>query len=129
MTTDHMQYSVRISTSADASAAIALLDAAMLSFNRDAVRHRAGTDALYVVTNQDGIVGAALLAGQTLEAIAVTPRLRNNGIGTRLVQSILADRDRLVATCRPSVEPFYAALGARRWRLPDGQLLVILDGH
>lgn len=103
---------------------MAVLEAAMLEV--DAKRVRALADgvadgAVLVATPEDReaptpaddpILGALVLDGRTIEALAVRPRRRGQGIGSALVR---AARDRasdpLIATFDAHLQEFYERLG------------------
>lgn len=57
------------------------------------------------------VLGALVLSGATITAIAVRPRRRGQGIGTALVEAAAERRARLVVQFDPSVRPFWAGLG------------------
>ncbi len=57
------------------------------------------------------VVGALVLEGDRIEAVAVRRRRRNAGIGSALVAAAAERRERLVARCDPDVRPFYESLG------------------
>lgn len=69
-------------------------------------------DVLVAVSPERGtVLGALVLAGEEITAVAVRPRRRGQGIGTALVESAAERRDRLVAEFDPDVGPFYEQLG------------------
>lgn len=102
---------VRRARTDEAEAVIALLDAALLAFDREAVRRRVPGDRVLVAEIDERIVGAALVDGTALEAIAVRPRYRRAGVGRRLVEEALARHGRITATCDPRHRAFYESLG------------------
>ncbi len=57
------------------------------------------------------LLGALVLDGERIAAIAVRPRRRGQGVGTALVAAAARRRDRLTARFDPSVRPFWASLG------------------
>ena len=61
-----------------------------------------------------------------IEAVAVRPRRRGQGIGTALVQAAADRWDRLVASCDDGVRPFYAALGFEVTPLGDDRYRAVL---
>lgn len=95
----------------EADDVIALLDAALLAFDRQAVHRRVPGDGVLVAEMDDRVVGAALLDGRRLEAIGVRPRSRRQGIGRRLVEEAETRHGQLTATCDPRHRGFYDALG------------------
>ena len=60
----------------------------------------------------------------TVEAVAVRPSWRGRGVGTALVDAAAGDVDRLTATFRPSVRPFYASLGFETTGTADDDRVV-----
>ena len=67
--------------------------------------------ALVAVTGEDDrVLGALVLDGVRILAVAVRPNRRGQGIGTRLVTAAAERRDRLVAECEESVRPFWDSL-------------------
>ncbi|ERG88266.1 MAG: putative P-loop ATPase fused to an acetyltransferase [halophilic archaeon J07HX5] len=82
--------------------------------NAGALRVPAGlTEATTIIAlaNSPPILGALVLEGPTITAIAVRPRRRGQGIGTALVEAAAERRVRLVVQFDPSVRPFWAGLG------------------
>ena len=118
-----MSVPVRTATPADRRAVIALLDSAILSFDREAISERIADDAVYVDDTPDMIRGALVRNDRLITALAVRHWARGDGIGTALVEAALADVPALHATCESALEPFYASLGFRLYRLPDGRLI------
>jgi GNAT superfamily N-acetyltransferase len=69
-------------------------------------------DVLVAVTADGGrVLGALVLEGTEITAVAVRRRRRDQGIGSALVEAAADRRERLVAAFRPDVRPFWAALG------------------
>ncbi len=60
------------------------------------------------------VLGALVLDGEEIAAIAVRRRRRDQGIGTALVEAASQRRDRLVAGFDPAVRPFWDSLGFDR---------------
>jgi len=89
----------------------------------DAGRLRGALDAgdvLVAVAGADGggdgrerVLGALVLEGEEVVAVAVRRRRRDRGIGTALVEAAARRRDRLVAAFDARVRPFWEALGFR----------------
>ncbi len=84
-----------------------ILNAAMLEVDATALRD--GTTL--VAVDGDRVLGALVLDGREVDAVAVRPGRRGQGIGTVLVEAAAARRDRLTAGFDPDVRPFYESLG------------------
>jgi GNAT superfamily N-acetyltransferase len=97
------------------SAAMNVLDGAMLRTDRVAV------GGLWVALEEGRVIGAAMLAGDRIDAIAVRRRRRGAGVGSALVEALARSVDRLVVDCGPSVAPFWAQLDFDLETLPDGR--------
>lgn len=65
------------------------------------------------------VLGALILEGEEITAVAVRRRRRDQGIGTALVEAASRRRDRLVATFDPGVCPFWESLGFETSRLGE----------
>lgn len=127
---------VRAATPADLSSVLGVLDAAALE--TDAGRVRTAVDRGDVLVAVPSVsetpVGALVLDGDEITAVAVRRRRRGQGIGTALVETA-ADRvradpdrgDRLVAAFDERVRPFYDALGFRVQQVGDGRYRGVLD--
>lgn len=61
--------------------------------------------------DDERILGALVLDGEKITAVAVRQRRRNQGIGTMLVEAAADRRERLVATFDPRVRSFWESLG------------------
>jgi GNAT superfamily N-acetyltransferase len=61
-------------------------------------------------TGRGRILGALVLDGAEITAVAVRRRRRGQGIGTQLVEAAADRRKRLLAEFDPRVTPFYASL-------------------
>ena len=98
-----------------------VFDSAMLETDAGAVEAAINGADLLVATSEGRVLGACLLDGHEIEAIAVRPGRRGQGIGTALVAA--ADRrGRLVAEFDPRVRPFWDALGFEIEAVADGRL-------
>ena len=67
-------------------------------------------DVLVAVADGERVLGALVLDGEEITAVAVRQRRRGQGIGTALVDAAAARRDRLVAEFDPRVRPFWVAV-------------------
>lgn len=98
---------VRVATRTDYSTVRSICNAAMLDVDPGLYRRSA-----VLVAESDGpIVGAVVLHGDEIEAIAVRPGRRGQGIGTTLVEAAARRRPHLAAGFDPAVRPFYERLG------------------
>lgn len=84
-----------------------ICNAAMLEVPEAAVNE--GT--VLVAVDGRRILGALVLDGEEIEAVAVRPGRRGQGIGTALVETAAKRRDRLTAGFDRGVRPFYERLG------------------
>lgn len=117
-----MEADIRPARSGEADAVVALLDAALLAFDREAVRRATERGDVLVAESAGRLCGALVLAGVRITAIAVRPRYRRRGIGSALIDAAAARRDRLEATCDETHRPFYAANGFFLSRTRDGRV-------
>ncbi|ELZ95089.1 N-acetyltransferase GCN5 [Haloferax mucosum ATCC BAA-1512] len=110
---------VREGTPDELVAVMRVLDAGLLETDASDVRARLGAGDCLVaeasVSNDDEsggrIVGALVLDGDYIDAVAVSPSRRGRGIGRELVTDALDRRERLVAGFDARVRPFYDSLG------------------
>lgn len=84
-----------------------ILEAALLEIESGLLRR----SSVLVAIEGDRILGALVLSGTEIEAIAVRPGRRGQGIGSMLVKRAAKRRPRLSAGFDPAVRPFYTALG------------------
>jgi len=100
---------VREARSDERPVVLGVLDGAMLDVNAD----RVGGDATttLVACQEDRLLGALVLDGEEVLAVAVRRSRRGQGIGTALVEAAVGRRERLVAEFREEVRPFYESLG------------------
>lgn len=94
------------------AAAMSVLDGAMLEADADRVASDAASDPVTLVACEgERVLGALVLDGREVAAVAVRRARRGQGIGTALVEAAAARRDRLVAGFDGEVRPFYESLG------------------
>ena len=96
---------VREARSDERPAVLGVLDGAMLETDR------LDGSTLLVAVAGDRVLGALVLAGDHVDAVAVRRSRRGQGIGPALVEAAAARRERLVAEFREGVRPFYESLG------------------
>lgn len=101
----------------DLAAVMTVLDAGGLAADAGEVCERtAAGDVLVARAGRGGaVLGALVLDGNEVEAVAVRPGRRGRGIGTALVEAAAeraaGEDDRLVAAFDAGVRPFYESLG------------------
>ena len=90
-------------------AVVNVLDGAMLEVDAD----RVASDAATTLVAREGerVLGALVLDGEEIAAVAVRRSRRGQGIGTALVEAAAVRRERLVAGFDEAVRPFYESLG------------------
>jgi len=108
------EVTVREAKVEEAGQITAVLDAAMLEVNHDAVAERARAGEVFVALrahDSETILGAVVLDGAEITAIAVRPRRRGQGIGRALVDRAARRTDHLTAGFDQGVRGFWASLG------------------
>jgi GNAT superfamily N-acetyltransferase len=105
--------SIRPATVDDLPAVMTVFDAAVLATDVETVRGAIDADGVLVAAVDDRLLGALLLVGDEIEAVAVRRNRRGQGIGSALVAAATERRERLVAEFAPRVRPFYESLGFR----------------
>ncbi|MFC6974861.1 GNAT family N-acetyltransferase [Halomicroarcula sp. GCM10025709] len=103
---------VRDATVEDLPSVMNVLDGAVLATDVERVRASIARDGtLVAVTEDEQVVGALVLDGGRVDAVAVRRRRRGQGIGTALVEAAADRRERLTAEFDAAVRPFYESLG------------------
>lgn len=98
---------VRPATPGEYPVVRSILEVALLEVPGGACRRRPTLVAI-----EDGrILGALILDGNEIVAVAVRPNRRGGGIGSALVDAAARRRPRLVACFDRRVRPFYESLG------------------
>lgn len=105
---------VRETKSEELDTVLAILDAAVLETDRDAVRQSVSDGRTLVAVEDGRVLGAAVALsidrGARLDAIAVRKRRQGQGIGAALVKRLLDRHGRVVAEFAERVRPFYESL-------------------
>ncbi|KOX94942.1 acetyltransferase [Haloarcula rubripromontorii] len=106
---------VRTAHPDEVPAVMNVLDGAVLSIAVETVRAGAEDGGTLVATSGDSetdgrVLGALVVDGTHIEAIAVRRRRRGQGIGTALVEAALDRRGRVTAEFDADVRPFYEQL-------------------
>ncbi len=104
---------VREATVSDLPDVMNVLDGAALAVDAATVRDRTVDGAVLVAVSADGqrVLGALVLDGEHIDAVAVRRRRRGQGIGTALVETASERRGRLTADFDADLRPFYEGLG------------------
>lgn len=128
---------IREATGDRVADAVAVIEAAMLDVDATRARELAGDDAdgavlVAVATDESpsgGVVlGALLLDGREITALAVRPRRRDQGIGSALVRAASERVDGpLLAAFDADCRPFYERLGFAIERVEEGRYRGRLD--
>lgn len=99
---------VREARPAEATTVRSVLDAAMLEVDGGTFERA----TVLVAVEEGPVLGALVLDGDEIDAVAVRPNRRGQGVGTALVAAAASRRDgTLVAEFDPGVRPFYESLG------------------
>lgn len=98
---------VRSATTDEYVTVRSIVNAALLEVDRGALRR----SSVLVAVADGRILGALVLHGPEIEAIAVRPGRRGQGIGRALVEAAARRRPRLLVRFDPQVRPFYTSLG------------------
>jgi GNAT superfamily N-acetyltransferase len=101
-----------------------VIDGANLTLSTETLETALETDGALVAFADGGAsvaLGALVLDGERVAAVAVRRGRRGQGIGTALVAAAAERRERLVADCDPAVAPFWRSLGFEIERRSDGR--------
>lgn len=102
----------RIARPTDLPAVMNVLDGASLAVDAESVRERIDAGTVFVAVIDGRVLGACVLDGERIEAIAVRRRRRGQGVGRRLVECAAASTpDALSAEFDRRTRSFYDALG------------------
>jgi GNAT superfamily N-acetyltransferase len=97
-----------------------VLDGAALAVDVETVRAGIEGDGTLVAVSDDGrVLGALVLEGAEIVAVAVRRRRRGQGLGSELVEAAAERRERLVAEFDAALCEFYAGLGFDLTRLEE----------
>lgn len=99
--------SIRPATPAEYVTVRSILEGALLTVEGGLVAR----SATLVAVDDGRIVGSLLLRGSEIEAVAVRPGRRGQGVGTALIAAAAGRRPSLSAGFDPELRPFYTALG------------------
>lgn len=102
---------VREATDDDVPAVMTIFDSALLETDVETVRGAVDRGDLLVADADGRLLGACLLVGEEIDAVAVRRSRRDQGIGRALVDAAADRRNRLVAAFDPRVRPFWESLG------------------
>ena len=99
---------VREATGDEEATARGILNAAMLEVDAGTFERA----VVLVAVEDDRVLGALVLDGEEVDAVAVRPGRRGQWVGSALVEAAASRRDGgLVAEFDPGVRPFYESLG------------------
>ncbi|WP_302082775.1 GNAT family N-acetyltransferase [Salinibaculum rarum] len=106
---------VRAATVSELPDVLNVVDGAVLAVDTGRLRSAIDRgDVLVAVAGTaetDRILGALVLDGEEITAVAVRKRRQGQGIGTMLVEAAADRRERLVAEFDSRVRPFWESLG------------------
>lgn len=109
-------------------AVMRVLEGALLEIDPDRLRAAIDRGEALVAVKDDRILGALVLDGSHIEAVAVRRKRRGRGIGSALVGAGAARTGQLTAEFDPGVRPFYEALGFEIEPRGEDRLYGQLDG-
>jgi GNAT superfamily N-acetyltransferase len=111
MTDSRIDVDVRRGREDDLLAVLRVVEGAMLEVGATQVRSRTESGEVLVAEADGRVVGALVRDADHVEAVAVRPQHRGYGIGSRLVEEVLAETGHVTAEFREEVRPFYESLG------------------
>ena len=107
---------VRAADPSERAAVANVLDGAALAIDDAVLEAALGSERVLVALSggdpgSKTVLGALVLDGQEIVAVAVRPGRRDQGIGRALVEAAADRRDRLIVECDADVRPFWSSLG------------------
>ncbi|MFB6127152.1 MAG: GNAT family N-acetyltransferase [Halolamina sp.] len=112
---------VRVADADDRVAVARLVDGALLDLAHEDLQAGLDREDVLVAERDDRVVGAVVLDGDHIAAVAVHRRHRRSGVGTALLRAAVAREGRLTAAFDADVRSFYESLGFETERR-DGRL-------
>ena len=104
---DCREVTVRAATPGEYTTVRSICNAAMLDVEEGLLRR----SSVLVAESEGRVLGALALRGPEIEAVAVRPGRRGQGIGRALVEEATQRRPFITAGFDPGVRPFYMSLG------------------
>ncbi|QLD89677.1 GNAT family N-acetyltransferase [Natronomonas salina] len=98
---------VREATAEAEPTARSILNAAMLEVDDETVER----STVLVAVDDGRVLGALVLDDERIDAVAVRPGRRGQGVGSALVEAAASRREQVTASFDPGVRPFYESLG------------------
>lgn len=114
---------VREATTADLPSVLNVFDNGLLAVDVPALKDAIDGGDVLVAVGSEEILGALVLDGTGITAVAVRRRRRDQGIGRRLVAAASERRSTLVAEFDERVHPFWDALGFEFEPIEEGDRL------
>ncbi|MFB6205655.1 MAG: GNAT family N-acetyltransferase [Haloglomus sp.] len=105
--------------------ALSIVDMAGLEVDREAVM--SGERDVLVAVTDGRVLGALVLDGECVEAVAVRPGRQGQGIGGALVAAAHARRERLVAEFDTKIRDFYQKLGFSLEKISESRYRGVLE--
>ena len=102
---------VRTAREEERTDVLGVLDAGFLHTDADRVAERIAAGTALVAVDEGRVVGALVGDGERIEAVAVRPNRRGQGVGRALIRAAADRWGRLVAEFDERVRPFYESLG------------------
>ena len=122
-----MGHDIRPLRPEDSPDAIALLDQALLAFDRDEIRNPDDTTFCFGAFDGEHMRGVVYGKDSHIEAIAVKPRYRRQGIASALIDTIVDHCTEVTAEFGPRNRSFYEACGFEITETSYGHLHGHLD--
>jgi GNAT superfamily N-acetyltransferase len=116
---------VGLAREGERATALSIIDMAGLEVAREAVMD--GEREVLVAVTDGRVLGALVLEGERIEAVAVRPGRQGQGIGSGLVAAANARCERLIAEFDAKVRDFYENLGFETETLGESRYRGVLE--
>lgn len=131
---------VRIAKPDEVPEIMSILEGGLLEVSSDEIRAAVQLELVRVYVDSTRIIGVVVTrpthdwsseeypdAGIHIDAIAVRPNRRNQGIGRELIEEILACHDSATVTFEGHAKPFYRALNVSILKRENNTYLGVLE--